>query len=829
MGEVYEAEDVESGRRVALKVLGRGLTDENDRARFLREGRLAAAVNHPNVVYVFGTEEIDGTPVISMELASGGTLKDKVAAKGFFSPKEAVDAILQVIDGLEAAESVGVLHRDIKPSNCFVDADGTVKVGDFGLSISTLGRTTPDLTALTDLTRSGTVLGTPAFASPEQLRGDAIDVRSDIYAVCATLYSLLTGRAPFEHANFVKLVTMVAQEPPRPLGATRPDVPRGLAAAIARGLSKHPDRRFASYSALAAALAPYRSDAVGPTTLGLRVLAGAIDTFVGLQLVGTAIALIVRATTTAIGGVMGTGLSFLVMTCYFGVPEGLWGASPGKALCGLRVVDLRGQPSPWRIVVTRAAIFTTVAMTAPFFRLFFEMLAGPMPTERQALIERRGSLSMMSVLASWALMFSTARWSNGFAGLHEVFTGTRVVKKAFQQRAKNQREEPVVLAHAKANTIGPYDIVADLQHGLYSGYDPRLARPVWIRRTTPDSGVDLRRRTLSRRTRLRWLAGGFEGGSRWDAFEAPAGQPLTGLSKAQPWRLVRAWLSDLAFETACGLDDGSLPPLSGDRIWLSPSGRAWVLDFPAPGSMPPADEAPGTATDLLRAQQFILGVAEQALRGRDAASPVTGLPRRAAAALEQLRTGAIDSTDALRGIATGLVEGPASVTRERRALQFVVCGMPMLMMMAMMIRVLGRVPSGALSFLDSLRFVVRDGIVSPLIGVGLAAIVCALVLREGPLFRAFRIAIVTSNGRPAPRVRTFMRALLGWGPLVLCGVGMVNDTALLVNPGVSAFLRGPVPPVLFVLLLIVGITCSLITPQRGLQDRIARTYLVPSE
>src|SRR5206468_9392633 len=138
-------------------------------------------------------------------LVEGGTLQDHVRGKGPLRPAEAVDTVLQVIAGLEAAQAVGVLHRDVKPSNCFVDAEGTVKVGDFGLSISTVNRGEPHLTA------SGVFLGTPAYASPEQLRGDDLDQRSDIYAVGVTLFYLLTGKIPFDADNMVKLVALVLE------------------------------------------------------------------------------------------------------------------------------------------------------------------------------------------------------------------------------------------------------------------------------------------------------------------------------------------------------------------------------------------------------------------------------------------------------------------------------------------------------------------------------------------------------------------------------------------------------------------------------------------
>src|SRR5512133_2765158 len=172
MGSVFEAEDQDSGRRVALKVLSQSLDAPEGRERFFREGRLAASINHPNSVYVFGTEEVCGIPVISMELVAGGTLEDRVRDHGPMPASQAVDAVLQIISGLEAAQRVGILHRDVKPSNCFVDAVGAVKIGDFGLSISTALRTEPALTS------TGSFLGTPGFCSPEQLRGEELNVRS---------------------------------------------------------------------------------------------------------------------------------------------------------------------------------------------------------------------------------------------------------------------------------------------------------------------------------------------------------------------------------------------------------------------------------------------------------------------------------------------------------------------------------------------------------------------------------------------------------------------------------------------------------------------------
>ncbi|MEM8996448.1 MAG: serine/threonine-protein kinase, partial [Acidobacteriota bacterium] len=261
MGEVYEARHVPTGRRVALKRLGGRLDAPDLRRRFLREGRLAASVSHPHSLYVFGSEEIDGAPVITMEVADGGTLQDELTAKGPLDVKRAVDAMLDVVAGLEAAHAVGVLHRDVKPSNCFVDPDGSVKVGDYGLSISTRAREE------SFLTESSQILGTPAFASPEQLRGDTLDLRADVYSVGATLFTLLTGRAPFRGENAVQIVANVLNQPPAALRDLRREIPAGLETAVARCLAKDPDGRFEDYAALRRALRPFSSSGGEPVPL----------------------------------------------------------------------------------------------------------------------------------------------------------------------------------------------------------------------------------------------------------------------------------------------------------------------------------------------------------------------------------------------------------------------------------------------------------------------------------------------------------------------------------------------------------------------------------
>ena len=225
MGAVYEAEHRSDGRVVALKLLSVDLDKMDARARFLREGLTAAAINHPNTVYIYGTEEIDGTPAISMELVPGGTLDEKVKSRGPLPWAEAVEDILQVIDGLDAALAAGVLHRDVKPSNCFVGANGAVKIGDFGLSKPV------EHDEQLRLTQTGVFLGTPVFSSPEQLLGESLDVRSDIYAVGVTFYSLLTGSLPYPSGSMMQVVAAVLNGSPAPLGKHLSDLPAGGIAA----------------------------------------------------------------------------------------------------------------------------------------------------------------------------------------------------------------------------------------------------------------------------------------------------------------------------------------------------------------------------------------------------------------------------------------------------------------------------------------------------------------------------------------------------------------------------------------------------------------------
>lgn len=677
MGEVYEAEHIPTSRRLALKVMSHALASEADRKRFLREGRLAASVNHPNVVYIYGSEEINGMPVIAMELVSAGTLKDLLKAKGPLPIAEAVEAVLQMVSGLEAAQSAGVLHRDIKPANCFIDSDNTVKVGDFGLSVSTLARGESLLTA------TGAVLGTPAYASPEQLRGEELDVRSDVYSVGATLYHLLTGQTPFSANDFVKLITEVLDKEPQAPVAIRADIPNELARVILKCLHKDRKARFQSYEQLRDALLPFAARQTEPAVPSRRFLAGLLDELLAY---GPSLMFVVywsfdpldklaRERTWSAALVW---LPFyLWYLLYYTISEGLWGAAVGKRLLNLKVIALDGH-NPGLL---RAWVRTLLYM-APF-TLPSCVLMAVTPLEKV----RAASANQDFVVTDWwwlvllCLLFVTMRKRNGYAAVHDFASRTRVVVRPRSQvrpvlKTADLELPPVQRAAGavEGSQFGPYESIGVLwahqDQQLVGAFDPVLRRNIWIHLRKDNAGsVDAARRTLSRPARLRWLAGGTVDGQNWDAFEAPEGSPLLSCPR-QSWGAVRFYLLDLAEECAAALAvPGASLETSLQRIWITRQGRALMLDFPCPGSNGPVD-VPVRISQWDEAQRLLAQVASSALRrgeqeGDTRSNPT--IPLHARSFLDALALGTFEKFEYVLGNLQSLVTKPADINRGRRA------------------------------------------------------------------------------------------------------------------------------------------------------------------
>jgi len=813
MGTVYEAEQVTTGRRVALKVLGQQLDSPDMRQRFLREGRLAAGVSHPNSLYVFGSEEIEGVPVIIMEIAGSGTLKDKLKKGGPLPVKEAVDAILDIVAGLEAAVVGGVLHRDIKPSNCFVDPDGSVKIGDFGLSVSTLARDDSFVTA------TGVIMGTPAFAAPEQLRGDNLDVRADVYSVGATLFTLLTNRAPFEGDNAVQVVANAVNQKPKPLTELRQDVPPGLDRVVARCLAKEPGGRYADYRALRNALLPFSSKEPEPASMKVRALAGWIDYLVAFLIpyvvlmvsVGGADfhlqPLIDRTLYSARYYFIFLSLGFM----YFSIAEGIWGAGLGKRLMGLWVVRTNGRAPGIGRALIRILIpmFCIEVVRVPFLLGTISITDVNEMTGTQVLLYI-GASNVCPWLA--VLLTLRARRENGFATVWDRITGTRVVVKP----TGTVRASLGPLAQGQtpdegASLLGPYQIVREMIPGNWIvASDPLLRRQVWLLRQH-ESGLSFARRNLSRSGRLRWLQTIETGDAIWDAFEATQGTPFVSLvenGNRLPWGTLRQWLHDLALELWAATGDQTLPAeLSADHVWITKAGRAVLLDEPWPGVTTRAESIP--VGDLAGQQRFLNTVA--------ASVDSTVLPLHARPVLQNLAAGKFEKLSFFTGILRGLLDRPAEVSPRIRAGSIFMIPVYLWIMVFVGYCRGGEGPQETMGY--SVGWI---ALATALVVLGAIAVVQLLEFpfRTTASHSIFRLAVINTEGARADRSRLYLRWAIVWLPLFV----PMLFVALLVSRDQlpSAFISA-----LVLLLLWVGAAVyAVVYPNRGLHDRWAGTWVV---
>ena len=220
MGEVYQAHDTKLGRDVAIKVLPEAFAHDPDRlSRFQREAKMLAALNHPTIATIYGLEESNGTSYLVMELVSGETLQQRLARKGRLPIEDALGICRQIAEALEAAHDKGIIHRDLKPANVKVTPEGKVKVLDFGLAKAfagdgTSGDPTHSPTLSIAATAQGVILGTAAYMSPEQARGQEVDKRADMWAFGCVLYELLAGKQAFHGDTVTEILAGVLRGEP---------------------------------------------------------------------------------------------------------------------------------------------------------------------------------------------------------------------------------------------------------------------------------------------------------------------------------------------------------------------------------------------------------------------------------------------------------------------------------------------------------------------------------------------------------------------------------------------------------------------------------------
>jgi serine/threonine protein kinase len=258
MGSVYEAVQESLGRRVALKVLNPVLArDERHLERFRREALASAALGHPNIVQVTDIQRSPDVAFYVMEFLDGEPLHRILRREGRLSANRSAALVSQVCAALEAAHRAGIVHRDLKPANVFVTpiAGGVelAKLLDFGIAKL---REAPGMKRLT---ATGAVVGTPHYLSPEQARGEDVDLRADIFAAGVLLYLLLTGALPFYHDDIAEMFRRLARDPPPPIRDRAPEAPDGLLAVVDKALAKRPEQRYQTAAEMAAALSPFTS------------------------------------------------------------------------------------------------------------------------------------------------------------------------------------------------------------------------------------------------------------------------------------------------------------------------------------------------------------------------------------------------------------------------------------------------------------------------------------------------------------------------------------------------------------------------------------------
>lgn len=244
MGDVYRAHDDRLDRPVALKLLAERYAEDDDfRERIMRESRLAAGLDHPNVVPVYEAGRADGHVYIAMRYVDGTDLRALLRREGALEPARAVEIASQIANALDAAHARGLVHRDVKPSNVLIDERGHCYLADFGLTTSVSDR---------GQVPEGSLLGTLDYVAPEQIRGDELDARADVYSLGCLLFECLTGDVPFRRPSDVATIFAHLEEEPPPASERRPSLPPALDSVLARAMAKEPAQRSASCSELVA-------------------------------------------------------------------------------------------------------------------------------------------------------------------------------------------------------------------------------------------------------------------------------------------------------------------------------------------------------------------------------------------------------------------------------------------------------------------------------------------------------------------------------------------------------------------------------------------------
>lgn len=594
MGVVYQAEQVTTGRRVAVKLLSSDLNrTDTTIERFLKEASLAASLSHPRSTFVYEAGREGEHFFTVMELMPGDTLNDLVKKEGPLPVAQAVDYLLDAVDGLEAAHNAGIVHRDVKPSNCFMTDDGRVKIGDFGLSKS--------LVADSSLTMTGMFLGTPQFAAPEQIRHQQIDERTDIFALGASLFYLLSGKAPFEGSAAAVIAQIVADKPPS-VRSLRRDAPSSLGRVLDRAMQKEPKKRFQNMADFRAALTPFSSQS-SFAAIGRRMAAFGVD-FAMLFILSIFVIILMAGFLKPYVDDLDTILPFApiafvqlgLMVPYFAVCEGLWGRTFGKWLFGLRVIPDSGDRPGFVRALIRVMLLPGLSFI--MVSIYRDVLVGEISPNILELDVRKilgQQIFFFIQMIATGLLCITMRRRNGYRGVHEWLSSTSVVQPAKMEVHDVISSLPVTLATVPSqlpSKVGPYRVTGELGErggvAVFAARDESLDRSVWVYTSREASALSVspNRSSIVRSMRPHWLQNGTdqdEGGRElhWFAVEAVVGAPLRSQVGAVAWSDGRRFVTETAAELAAATDDETLPSdLDESHLWLETAGGIKLIDHP---------------------------------------------------------------------------------------------------------------------------------------------------------------------------------------------------------------------------------------------------------
>jgi eukaryotic-like serine/threonine-protein kinase len=671
MGRVFRAEDT-SGRAVALKLLSPDLACSSEAmARFKQEGLIASQINHPHCVFVHRVDEDAGTPFIAMELMTGRTLKDIVLERGPLPFTDAVRLILQCIEGLIEAHSLGMIHRDIKPANCYLDEEGNVKIGDFGLARS--------LVSDSELTQTGAFLGTPLFASPEQLLGQSIDARPDIYSLTATLYFLLAGKAPFESPHAAQVIARIASSDPPSFESVEIDVPPDLERIVMRGLARDASKRYDSFAQMRDDLKCIVAPKPKATSLTRRSLAWIADYFVVTTIISLVLFMCFKATELRDKTLAVNALGGLLLFLYYFISEACFATSLGKAAMRIKIYNVA---THCRLTI-RQALWRSASyalITSSLLLLFKWFMPGMSSAFEGFLVVAIMMANMGFLLSSWWATgkrqllhdwLSCTECRTDYGGRSQIVSTLSLPAWSLPLASSpnTDSDTPKTLGRFRIDGRIRSDAAAGVD--WLTGNDPQLDRCVWIARFADKSieyEEELQRLPKSRR--LRYIDEGLEPQYRWFAYVAAEGVPLRECLASNiqfPWPITRSLLGAFAGDSTrdtsiaqVALSPDRPAPWSPKRWWIDSAGRLSLVDFEYRASTEPIEEN-GAAFSRQSFVQLmaLLGLpSAHPLRRRDASHSVVAMPPDSGGARQGTHELAVEELPPLRSLA--LLESIAS-------------------------------------------------------------------------------------------------------------------------------------------------------------------------